>query len=97
MAGTPVKLVRKRLDAAGVAAHVQALAATATELEVRSKDDVAHTSDASTESRSALAGRLVAGELAALQIRLFADGAWWTDTLLRAGDHFRLVRMREGN
>lgn len=96
MPGTPTKLVRKRLDAAGVTMHLADIAATGSQLEVRTKDATARMSDPTSESLDALAKRLVAGELAGLQIRFFADGAWWSDTLLRAADGFRLVRLREG-
>lgn len=96
MATPPVKLVRKRLDAAGVATHLRDLAAHAAQLEVRTKDDAARMSDATSEPLDALGRRLVAGEVSGLQIRFFADDAWWSDTVLRARDGFLLVRMREG-
>ncbi len=96
MTHPPVKLVRKRLDAAGVAEHLRDLAARGTQLEVRTKDDAARMSGATSESLDVLASRLVAGEVAGLQIRFFADDAWWSDTVLRAKAGFLLVRMREG-
>ncbi len=96
MTHPPVKLVRKRLDAEGVAAHLRDLAARATQLEVRTKDDAARMSDATTDPLDALGRRLVAGDVAGLQIRFFADDAWWSDTVLRAKGGFLLVRMREG-
>ena len=97
MPRTPVKLARQRLDAAGVASHVAALASNASQLEVRTKGDLSSTSDPTSEPLDAVVKRLVAGELAGLQIRFFADGEWWSDTLLRTGEAFRLVRMREGD
>ena len=36
------------------------------------------------------------GEIVAIQIRFFQDDDWWSDTVMRADDGFRLVRMREG-
>ena len=96
MTGPPVKLVRQRLDAAGVVAYVADLVTRATQLEVRTKDDLSQMSDATVEPLAALADRLVAGELAGLQIRFFADDDWWSDTVLRARAGFLLVRMREG-
>jgi len=92
----PVKLVRKRLDADGLVSHLRSLAAQATEIEIRVKGESARTSDATTDSLDAVGHKLVTGEIAAVQIRFFENDDWWSDTLLRAKDGFRLVRMREG-
>ncbi len=89
------KLVRERLDADEVVAHLRELAATARDVETRVKGT--GYSDATTDPLEVLAQRLVAGEIAAVQIRFSRDGQWWSDTLLRKGDSFRLVRMREGD
>ena len=91
----PVKLLRKRLDDAGVAAHFDWLATEAREIEIRIKGQAASQSDAATESLAEVGRRLRAGEIVAVQIRFFQGEAWWCDTLMRAGDSFRLVRMRE--
>jgi hypothetical protein len=92
----PVKLMRKRLDAAGVVAHLEALAASAQQVEIRIKGAVARYSDATTDSLDTAGRRLVAGDIVAVQIRFFEGDAWWSDTLMQARDGFRLVRMREG-
>ena len=94
----PVKLVRRRLDAAGVEAHLRELATTARELEVRVQGETSRLSAASGATLDAVARRLIAGEIAAAQIR-FRDGGddWWCDTVMRAPHGFRLVRMREGS
>ena len=92
----PVKLVRKRLDAVGVVAHFRALAATAQQIEIRIKGSATRHSDATTESLEEVARRLLAGEIAAVQIRFFELDDWWSDTVMQANDGFRLVRMREG-
>ena len=97
MPGTPIKLARQRLDAAAVVEHLRDLAQRATHVEVRIKDVAAQTSAATTEPLDSLARRLAAGEIAALQVRFVLDGTWWSDTLLRAANSFRLVRMREGD
>lgn len=91
----PVKLVRKRLDALQLAAHLRSLAASAQHVELRVKGAVARYSDATTDSLEEVGRRLVAGELVAVQIRFFENDDWWTDTLMQAKDGFRLVRMRE--
>jgi len=92
----PVKLVRKRLDADGVTAHLQALAASGQQLEIRLKGAVAHYSEATTESLEAVGRRLLAGDIVAVQIRFCEGEEWWIDTLMQAKDGYRLVRMREG-
>jgi hypothetical protein len=97
MPGTPVKLARQRLDAAGVTEHLRDLAQRATQIEARIKDTAAQTSAATSEPLDALARRLVTGDITGLQVRFFLDDAWWSDTILRAPDSFRLVRMREGD
>ena len=90
------KLSHQRLDANGVAAHLRDLAARAQHLEVRIQSASARQSDATTESLDEIGRRFLAGEIAGIQIR-FADGDdWWCDTLRRAKDSYRLVRMREG-
>lgn len=91
----PVKLVRKRLDADGVIAHVEALAANATDVQIRVKGATTAYSESTTDAFATLARRLVAGEVVALQIRFAANGAWWCDTIVAARGGFRLVRMRE--
>ena len=92
----PVKLVRKKLDADGVAAHLRSVAEQGQALEIRVKGAVDHYSEATTDALDAVGRRLVAGEIVALQIRFFQDDAWWSDTVMRADDGFRLVRMPEG-
>ncbi len=92
----PVKLLRKRLDDAGVEAHLRSLAAQAQQIEIRIKGAIDRYSDATTDTLEAVGRRLVAGEVVAIQIRFFQDDDWWSDTVMRADDGFRLVRMREG-
>jgi hypothetical protein len=92
----PVKLVRKRLDADGVNAHFQALAATAQQPEIRIKGGATRQSDATSGSLDEVVRQLVAGEIVGVQVRFFDAGDWWIDTVMRARDGFRLVRMREG-
>jgi len=92
---SPVKLVRKRLEADDLEPHLRALAAEARAVEVRIKGQRAHQSDATTESLEALARRLVAGEIVAVQVRFELADGWWADTLMRAEKGFRLVRMKE--
>ncbi|MGE5186726.1 MAG: hypothetical protein ACM31C_31950 [Acidobacteriota bacterium] len=93
--GKPVKLVRKRLDADEVAAHLRSLAEHAQQIEIRIKGAIDRYSDATTDALDEVGRRLVAGEIVAIQIRFFQDDAWWTDTVMRAAEGFRLVRMRE--
>ena len=92
----PVKLVRERLDAEGVAAHLRGLAEHAREIEIRVKGGSARHSDATVDSLDEVGRRLVAGELVAIEIRFFQDDDWWSDTVMAAKSGFRLVRMREG-
>ena len=92
---TPVKLIRKRLDDAGVDLHLAALAKDAQAIEVRVKGAVAAHSETSASDLADLARRLKAGELVAVQVRFFQDGVWWCDTIVRKGDDFRLVRMQQ--
>jgi hypothetical protein len=92
----PIKLVRKRLDDAGVEAHIDALAAGAQAIEVRIKDAAATYSSATAGELVDAGRRLRAGEIAAIQIRFFQDDAWWCDTVMRVRDDYRLVRMRQG-
>lgn len=92
----PIKLLRRRLDGDGVVAHCESLARRAEAIEVRTKAGAAaRSSDIDVELDEARR-QLLAGDVAAVQIHFFADGAWWCDTLLRRGDSFRLVRMRQG-
>ena len=92
------KLVRERLDADQVVAHLSELAASTADLEIRTKGAVAGYSDATTDPLAVIAQRLVAGELVAVQVRFARDDRWWSDTLMRAKDSsYRLVRMREGD
>ena len=94
----PVKLLRKRLDAAGVLAHLRALAASARDLEIRTKEEVAVHSNAAADGLDVVGRKLIAGELAAVQVRYFQDDGWWTDTLMHASDgSFRIVRMRQSS
>jgi len=92
-----VKLVRERLSATELEAHLRELAATARDVELRIKGAVAGYSESSTDPLEALGRRLVAGEIVAVQIRYFRDDDWWSDTLMQAANGFRLVRMREGS
>ncbi len=91
----PVKLVRKRLDDIGLRAHFDWLAAEASAVEIRIKGKPTAHSDVATDSLDEVSRRLQAGELVAVQIWYVHDGAWWCDTVMRAGDSFRLVRMRQ--
>lgn len=90
-----IKLLRKRLDADGVTAHFESLAQCAEAIEVRTKAGAAARSSAADTELDEARRRLLAGEVTAVQIAFFADGAWWCDTLMRRGDSFRLVRMRQ--
>ena len=92
----PLRLDRKRLDAAGVAEHFESLATTAQAIEIRFKDDETTHSDAAATELAEAARRLCAGEVLAVQIRFYQDDAWWCDTVIRRGDSYRLVRMRQG-
>lgn len=92
----PIKLDRKRLDDAGVATHLEALAASAEAIEIRVKGGATDYSDAAGPELAEVARRLLAGEVLAVQVRFFADGDWWCDTITRRGDTYRLVRMRQG-
>ncbi len=92
----PIKLVRKRLDDAGVIAHFAALARDAEAIELRVKDAVAHYSDATAGELDEACRRLRNGELMAVQVRFCQDGVWWCDTIMRATDDYRLVRMHQG-
>jgi len=89
--------VRKRLDAAGLEAHLRALASSAQHIELRVKGAAARHSDAATGSLEEVGRRLLAGEVVAVQIRFFENDDWWSDTVMAAKDGYRLVRMREGS
>ena len=91
----PVKLVRKRLDHAGVEAHFAALRRDAQALEIRIKSAVAVNSEATSSDLDEIARRLREGEIVAVQIRFFQEEAWWCDTVVRKGDDYRLVRMQQ--
>ena len=91
----PVKLLRKRLDHAGVDAHLASVASHAQAIEVRTKGAAAAHSDATTAPLDDVARRLKAGELSAVQLRFFQDNVWWCDTIVRKGDDYRLVRMQQ--
>jgi hypothetical protein len=91
----PVKLLRTRLDDAGLDAHLAALAGQAQAIELRVKGAAGSHSDAATDTLDVVGARLRAGEVVAIQIRFFQDDAWWIDTVMRAKDGYRLVRMRE--
>jgi len=90
-----VKLVRKRLDEAGVKAHFDALAAEAAAIEIRVKSTAEGPSAEGSVELQAAFHRLVAGELTAVQIRFHQDDHWWCDTVMRVRDDYRLVRMRQ--
>lgn len=90
-----VKLVRKRLDEAGVKAHFDRLAAEAAAVEIRVKTAAAGQSAEESIELEAACRRLVAGDLIAVQIRFHQQGAWWCDTVMRVRDDYRLVRMRQ--
>ncbi len=92
----PARLVRERLDAAAVQQHLETLATTATQVEVRVKDAVARISEATTESLAEVGRRFVAGKIVAVQIRFFEHDDWWSETLMPGKTGYRLVRMREG-
>jgi hypothetical protein len=91
----PVKLVRKRLDHAAVEAHLAALRRGAQALEVRIKSAVAVNSEATRDELDEIVRRLREGQIVAIQIRFFQDDAWWCDTIVRKGDDYRLVHMRQ--
>jgi hypothetical protein len=91
----PVKLLRKRLDGDGVDAHFASLARHAQAIEIRTKGAVAAHSDATASQLDEVARQLRAGEIVAAQVRFFEDDAWWCDTVVRKGDDFRLVRMKQ--
>ena len=91
----PVKLVRKRLDDAGVGDHVAWLAEHAQAIEIRIKGAATSYSDATTDELRDMGRQLVAGTVAAVQVRFYYDDAWWCDTLLRARDSYRMVRMKQ--
>ncbi|MBV8757404.1 MAG: hypothetical protein JO257_09025 [Deltaproteobacteria bacterium] len=86
----------QRLDATAVLEHVRALAQRATQI-AASIQRADATFEPTGEPLDQLARRLVAGEIVGLQLRFFLDDAWCRDTLLRAPESFRLVRVREGN
>jgi hypothetical protein len=89
----PAKLIRKRLDDAGVEAYFASLAG-ATELELRVKGTALAHSDAATEL-AVVAAQLRSGAVLAVQLRFALDGMWWCDTVVRKGDTYRLVRMEQ--
>ena len=93
----PARIARKRLDAIALELHLRARAANTRDLEIRIQGAREQSSEISTESLDALGRRLAAGEIAAIQIRFREAEAWWIETLVRANDGFRLVRMREGD
>jgi hypothetical protein len=92
---SPVKLLRKRLDADALRLHLRALADHAPSLEIRIKTVAAGQSEPTADSLDVIERRLLAGELVAVQIRFYQDDHWWSDTVMAAKDGFRLVRMRE--
>ncbi|MDF1565708.1 MAG: hypothetical protein P1V51_21915 [Deltaproteobacteria bacterium] len=91
----PIKLLRKKLDDAGVDAHFAELAEHAQAVSVRIKDTRTSLSDASSDQLREVAERLRAGTIEAVQVQFFADDAWWCDTVMRVRDSYRLVRMRQ--
>jgi hypothetical protein len=92
----PIKLVRKRLDDAGVVDHLEQLAGDAQAIEIRTKDAKLGYSEASAGDLAELGRQLITGAIAAVQIRFHQNGDWWCDTVMRADKDFRLVRMRQG-
>lgn len=92
----PLRLDRRRLDDVGLAEHFETLARTAQEIEIRFKDDETTHSDAAAAELDEAARRLRAGDVVAVQIRFYQEGSWWCDTVMRRGDSYRLVRMRQG-
>jgi|GEM_PF-6968441 len=89
-----VKLVRERLDAAGVQQHLTLIRNTGEQVELRIKGgDVAY-SEASADQLADLGRQLVDGSIVAVQLRYLQDGQEWCDTLMRARKDYRLVRMR---
>ncbi len=91
----PVKLLRRRLDLAGVEAHLAVVRSQARAIEIRTKGSVASYSEATPGLLDEIAHRLGTGEIVAVQVRFFQDDAWWCDTVVRKGDDFRLVRMQQ--
>lgn len=93
----PVRLRRLRLDDAGVREHFNTVGRDGQEIEIRVKGAAAANSDeSSTQLRDAV-DRLIAGEIFAVQVQFFQDGDWWSDTVMRRGDDFRLVRMKQSD
>ncbi len=92
---TSTKLLRKRLDGAAVAEHLNQISVHARSLDIRVKDTATHYSAAAAAQLVEVTQQLVAGNLAGIQVRYQRDGAWWCDTVTRAGDVFRLVRARQ--
>ena len=90
------KLIRERIDTAGVRSHFDRLECDATEIEIRGKRRTGDRSEAAASSLADTADQLEIGTLVAAQIRYRLDGEWWCDTVLSKGDDFRLVRMRQG-
>lgn len=90
-----VKLLRKRLDRAGVLSHLAELQRNAQSIELRVKGVEAGYSEETINDFNELGRQLIEGELVAVQLRFHLDEAWWCDTLMRDRDHFRLVRMRQ--
>lgn len=91
----PVALERKRLNGAEVEAHLASIAGRARAIELRVKGVAIGYSTATAAKLNEVGRRLRAGDLVAVQIRFFHDDAWWCDTVMRAGESFRLVRMRQ--
>jgi hypothetical protein len=87
------KLVRARLDVAGVEAHLAWVAAEARAVEVRVKR--ARDARSMTASLTDAAQLLAAGDFIGAQIRYRLDGVCYCDTVMRKRDGFRLVRMRQ--
>jgi hypothetical protein len=93
----PIKLLRKKLDAAGVEAHFDSVASQAQAVEVRIKGAAEGYSSADTAQLEETGRRLRAGDIAAVQLRFFQDDAWWCDTVMRVKESYRLVRMRQSD
>jgi len=90
----PTKLVRQRLDLAGVDDYFAGLT-RAEELEIRTKGAAESRSEAAPTVLEDARRMLASGEVLAVQLRYFQDQAWWCDTIMSARGSYRLVRMQQ--
>lgn len=91
----PTKLLRKKLDEAGVKAHFASLALLMPAPEVRVKaSHTAYSTGAETDLADAV-DRLLDARLTAVQVRFEKDGVEVCDTIVRVPGGFRLVRIRQ--